>query len=68
MQVEMWEHITEALAELGPAALATEEGAPGEEPEDPDQLVSYEGMLVSVAAAQRRRSDLCVQQCAHKPL
>ena len=65
----MWEVISRALASLGPAALAltssqadqaalTPEGAhPGAqaEPEDPEGLVEYEGMLVSASAAQRRR-------------
>ncbi len=65
LQVEMWERITVALAELGPAALAVSEeqrGAPssGEasEPMTEEGLVQYEGMLISVAAAQRRRSGL----------
>ena len=56
----MWERITVALAELGPAALAVSEEQRGEEPpaEEPtseEDLVQYEGMLISVAAAQRRR-------------
>ncbi len=58
-QVEMWERITVALAELGPAALAVSEEQRGEEPPaeptSEEDLVQYEGMLISVAAAQRRR-------------
>lgn len=48
----MWNHISEMLAKLGPEALGV---ADGEELNDPEALVDYEGMLVSVAAAQRRR-------------
>lgn len=55
LQVEMWEHITEVLAQLGPAAVDIDDESFGEKPDDPDKLVEYEGMLVSVAAAQRRR-------------
>ena len=58
LQIGMWERITAALAELRPEALdpgSTEGGPPGEE--DPEALVEYEGMLVSAAAAQRRRSE-----------
>lgn len=51
----MWEHITVMLADLGPAAVDVEDESVGEQPEDPEKLVEYEGMLVSVAAAQRRR-------------
>jgi hypothetical protein len=57
-QVAMWERITAALATLGPAALAlgadSLTGASAAELE-PEQLVEYEGMLVSANAAQRRR-------------
>lgn len=57
-QVEMWERITAALATLGPSALALGEdsltGAAASELQ-PEQLVEYEGMLVSANAAQRRR-------------
>ena len=66
MQVEMWERITVALAELGPAALAVSEeqrgAASGEasEPMTEEGLVEYEGMLISVAAAQRRRHERCI--------
>ncbi|KAK9824846.1 hypothetical protein WJX81_006563 [Elliptochloris bilobata] len=56
--VEMWERITAALATLGPTALALGEdsltGAAASELQ-PEQLVEYEGMLVSANAAQRRR-------------
>ena len=58
LQIGMWERITAALAELRPEALtpgSTDGDAPGEE--DPEALVEYEGMLVSAAAAQRRRSE-----------
>lgn len=53
----MWERITAALAELGPAALALSEEDPALDPEaaSQEELVEYEGMLISVAAAQRRR-------------
>ena len=56
LQIGMWERITAALAELRPEALtpgSAEGEALGEE--DPAALVEYEGMLVSAAAAQRRR-------------
>ena len=60
----MWERITVALAELGPAALAVSEeqrgggaGEPAAEPASEEDLVQYEGMLISVAAAQRRRCE-----------
>ena len=56
LQVEMWERMTVALASLGPTAMEVEEGdseALGDASQG--QLVEYEGMLVSVAAAQRRR-------------
>lgn len=54
----MWERITAALATLGPAALALgadslTAAAPVEL--EPEQLVEYEGMLISANAAQRRR-------------
>ena len=58
LQIGMWERITAALAELQPEALtpgSAEGDGPGEE--DPEALVEYEGMLVSAAAAQRRRSE-----------
>ena len=60
-QVEMWERITAALATLGPSALALGEdsltGAAASELQ-PEQLVEYEGMLVSANAAQRRRWNI----------
>ena len=58
LQIGMWERITAALAELRPEALtpgSTDGDALGEK--DPEALVEYEGMLVSAAAAQRRRSE-----------
>ena len=63
----MWERITVALAELGPAALAVSEEQRGEEAVEPtseEDLVQYEGMLISVAAAQRRR---CARFCFESP-
>ena len=67
----MWEVISRALASLGPAAMALTssqadqavlapdsvqpESESEAEPEDPESLVEYEGMLVSASAAQRRR-------------
>lgn len=60
----MWEKITVALANLGleSAGLGQAPSLPSPAPgdnsapqKDEDQLVEYEGMLVSAAAAQRRR-------------
>ena len=61
----MWELISRALASLGPAALAISTAHPDEPLLPPDapedaatddqELVEYEGMLVSASAAQRRR-------------
>lgn len=61
----MWEVISRALASLGPGALALSTSQSDHplqppdsahpEPEDPEGLVEYEGMLVSASAAQRRR-------------
>ena len=52
----MWERITVALASLGTRALDLEEGqSAGLDPGNRESLVEYEGMLVSAAAAQRRR-------------
>jgi hypothetical protein len=53
-QVSMWEQITKALAGLGLEAVELEKRE-SMSLEDEDQLVEYEGMLVSAAAAQRRR-------------
>ena len=55
----MWEHISQALVEIGLSVApsssgkddSTQEGSPGGD----EELVSYEGMLVSAAAAQRRQ-------------
>ncbi len=56
MQIEMWEHITEALVTVVPAAQLADSDAPSEEGAmRPEELVNYEGMLVSAAAAQRRQ-------------
>ena len=48
VQVHMWEHITEIMQDLRPdlesAAVDSEE-----------ELIEYEGMLISAAAASRRR-------------
>ena len=60
-QVEMWERITAALATLGPSALALGEGSltgAAASELQPEQLVEYEGMLVSANAAQRRRCSI----------
>lgn len=52
----MWEHITEALVQVMPAALLSGGDTPGKDgPMEPEELVNYEGMLVSAAAAQRRQ-------------
>ena len=53
----MWDRITQALAELGPAALALAEGQEAMDvaAASPEELVEYEGMLISASAAQRRR-------------
>ena len=48
----MWEHITEVVQRLRPD-LSPSNGSSEESEED---LVQYEGMLISAAAAQRRRS------------
>lgn len=56
----MWDRITQALAELGPAALALSEGQEDMDVEaaSEEELVEYEGMLISASAAQRRRCGL----------
>ena len=53
----MWDRITQALAALGPAALALAEGQEAMDvaAASPEELVEYEGMLISASAAQRRR-------------
>jgi hypothetical protein len=63
----MWEKITVALANLGLESAGLDSTTSGQKGEsvslestdsaqqDEDQLVEYEGMLVSAAAAQRRR-------------
>jgi hypothetical protein len=57
VQAAMWDRITQALAELGPAALALAEGQEEMDVEaaTEEELVEYEGMLISASAAQRRR-------------
>lgn len=57
LQTAMWDRITAALAQLGPAALALDEGQEDMDVSAASQeaLVEYEGMLISAAAAQRRR-------------
>lgn len=62
----MWDRITQALAALGPAALALAEGQEAMDvaAASPEELVEYEGMLISASAAQRRRSDGCRMQDA----
>ena len=54
----MWEHISEALVEIGlsvapPSSKKEDDG--GNSSDEGEDLVSYEGMLVSAAAAQRRQ-------------
>ncbi len=56
--VRLWEMITRAIADLGPRTmLQIEGGASAQSADDIEEgeLVEYEGMLVSLAAAQRRR-------------
>lgn len=62
----MWDRITQALAALGPAALALAEGQEAMDvaAASPEELVEYEGMLISASAAQRRRCDGCRMQDA----
>ena len=59
LKVEMWEHISHALVEIGlsvaPSSNERSDGETGSSSEQDEQLVSYEGMLVSAAAAQRRQ-------------
>jgi hypothetical protein len=57
VQAAMWDRITQALAQLGPAALALAEGQEEMDVEaaTEEELVEYEGMLISASAAQRRR-------------
>ena len=70
--VKLWEAITVGMATLGSVAVEIMKDDLSEVGEnDEGELVEYEGMLVSVAAAQRRRffSNL-IQRCArlHKRL
>ncbi|KAK9829697.1 hypothetical protein WJX72_007407 [[Myrmecia] bisecta] len=51
--VQMWERITVAMAELSPEQARQASARAAEL--DSEQLVEYEGMLVSAAAAQRRQ-------------
>lgn len=64
----MWDRITQALAELGPAALALSEGQEDMDVEaaSEEELVEYEGMLISASAAQRRRFFSSLVQRAAK--
>jgi F-type H+-transporting ATPase subunit alpha len=70
--VRMWEMITVAMADLGSVALdVLETGAnasaeqTAQQDGEEDAMVEYEGMLVSVAAAQRRRFfSSMIQRCA----
>ena len=69
MQAAMWEVVTTAIASLGPAVMAVD-NTPAMDPSkasagqqssiesesQEDELIEYEGMLVSASAAQRRRS------------
>ena len=61
-QTAMWDRVTAALAQLGPAALALQPGQAGPDPESAteEELVEYEGMLISASAAQRRRCRVSV--------
>lgn len=64
--VKLWESITYSMATLGSVQIET-----GERIDSDGDLVEYEGMLVSVAAAQRRRFfGSLIQRCArmHKRL
>ena len=65
--VRLWESITVSMASLGSVAVEVLEDELPDTPSstESDDLVEYEGMLVSVAAAQRRRffSSL-IQRCA----
>ena len=60
----MWEHITEVVQRLRPDPSPSN----GSSMESEEELVQYEGMLISAAAAQRRRSALsfCFAVPAHK--
>ena len=62
----MWDVISKALAALGPEAMALNvanqidpllppEAPQGAEQANQDEMVEYEGMLVSASAAQRRK-------------
>ena len=52
----MWERITSAVASLGPAAEAMRDGeAAALAGKTEEELIEYEGMLITAAAAQRRR-------------
>lgn len=53
----MWEHISEALVGIGlsVAPPSKDKTASNDESEGDSELVEYEGMLVSAAAAQRRQ-------------
>eukprot|EP00884_Botryococcus_braunii_P012711 jgi/Botrbrau1/21440/Bobra.0216s0048.1 len=62
--VRMWERITVALAELGMESAGLDQANTPQQ--DEDQLVEYEGMLVSAAAAQRRRFFASLIQRAAK--
>ena len=59
LQVEMWEHISQALVEIGlsvaPSPSEKDGSTQGSGSVGDEELVSYEGMLVSAAAAQRRQ-------------
>ena len=55
MQVEIWEHISQALVEVGLSVAPSSSDKGETSSEEEEELVSYEGMLVSAAAAQRRQ-------------
>lgn len=55
VQVEIWEHISQALVEVGLSVAPSSSDKGETSSEEEEELVSYEGMLVSAAAAQRRQ-------------
>ena len=52
--MQIWEHITGVVARLKPDEVPQIDSSPEEAEEE---LIEYEGMLISAAAAQRRRRD-----------
>uniref|UniRef100_A0A7S1X862 H(+)-transporting two-sector ATPase n=1 Tax=Tetraselmis chuii TaxID=63592 RepID=A0A7S1X862_9CHLO len=66
--VQLWELFTAALVKMGPQALALESGDEEklEKALEEEELVQYEGMLVSASAAQRRQFFAALIQRASK--